>query len=281
MVPTWPKKLKKTNKPFYEYLTNTISSAIYLKPPTSNKILNLILSLNDNKALGHDNIPAYFLKVSRYVVARHLKYFTNFIFNNRVFPNCKIAKVVPIFKNGCKEETYNYRPISILTCFSKIIEKMIYNRLMTFFFKHKVIYPHRFGFQSKIFTSHVMLDWVTDAYDNIDLNLHTGFVFIDLKKAFNTVCHKIFLNKLAHYGIRGVAFKLLSSYLTYRKQFVNFNRLYSELKNIKYGVPQGSSLGPLLFLIYVNDLQNAVDCTFRLFADDICLIFQASNPFIL
>ena len=126
-----------------------------------------------------------------------------------------------------------------------------------------------------------MLDLVTAAYDNIDLNLYTGLILIDFKKAFNTVCHKILLNKLAHYGIGGVAFKLLSSYLTYRKQFVNFNGLYSELKDIKYGVRQGSSLGPLVFLIYVNDLQNAVDCTSRLFPDDSCLIFQASNPLIL
>ena len=120
---------KKTNKPSYEYLTNTISSSIYLEPPTSNEILNLILSLNDNKALGHDNIPAYFLNVSGYIITPNLKYFTNFIFNNGVFPsNCKIAKVVPIFENARKEETYNYRPISIPTCFSKIIEKIIYNR---------------------------------------------------------------------------------------------------------------------------------------------------------
>ena len=92
---------KKTNKPSYEYLTNTISSSIYLQPPTSNEILNLILELNDNKALGHDNIPAYFLNVSGYIITPNLKYFTNFIFNSGVFPsNCKIPKVVPIFKNA-------------------------------------------------------------------------------------------------------------------------------------------------------------------------------------
>ena len=100
------------------------------------------------------------------------------------------------------------------------------------FFKHKVIYPHQFSLQSKISTSHAMLDLVTAAYNNIDLNLHTGLVLIDFKKAFDTVCYKILLNKLAHYGIREVAFKLLSSNLTYRKQFVNFNRLHSEPKDI-------------------------------------------------
>ena len=135
--------------------------------------MNHILSLNDNKAIGHDDIPAYF------------------IFNNGFFPNnCKIAKIAPIYKNGSKEEINNYRTISILTCFSKVIEKMIYNRLMAFFKKHEVLYPHQFGFQGKISTSHAMLDLITTAYDNIDNNLHTGLVFIDFKKAFDIVCQK-------------------------------------------------------------------------------------------
>ena len=179
--------------------------------------MNHILSLNDNKAIEHDDIPAYFLKVSSTVIAPYLQIFTNFIFNNGLFSNnCKIAKRAPIYKNGSKEEINNYRPISILTCFSKIIEKMIYNRLMAFFKIHEVLYPHPFGFQGKIFTSHAILDLITTAYDNIDNNLHTGLVFIDFKKAFDTVCHKILMTKLVHYGIRGGAFKLLNSYLSGR-----------------------------------------------------------------
>ena len=94
-----------------------------------------------------------------------------------------------------------------------------------------------------------MLNLTTTAYDNIDNNLHTGLVFIDFKKAFDTVCHKILMTKLAHYGIRGVAFKLLSSYLSGRQQYVNFKQTKSNHKEIKYGVPQSSFLGPLLFLI--------------------------------
>ena len=152
---------------------------------------------------------------------------------------------------------------------------------MAFFKKHKVLYPHQFGFQDKIPTSHAMLDLTTTAYDNIDNNLHTGLVFIDFKKAFDTICHKILMTKPAHYGIREVAFKLLSSYLSGRQQYVNFKQTKSNHKEIKYGVPQGSSLGPLLFLIYVNDLPNFVNCTPRLFADDTCLIFEAYNPVFL
>ena len=96
-------------------------------------------------------IPAYFLKVSSTVIAPYLQIFTNFIFNNGLFPNnCKISKIAPIYKNGLKEKINNYRPISILTCFLKVIKKMIYNRLMAFFKKHEVLYSRQFGFQSKI-----------------------------------------------------------------------------------------------------------------------------------
>ena len=276
------KALGKTKKKPYEFLIKKISTSIYLEPPSLNEILNQISSLNDHKAVGHDDIPAYFLKVSNSVITPFLQIFTTFMFNNGLFPNnCKIAKVAPIYKTGSKEEVNNYRPISILTCFSKIIEKIMYNRLMTFFIKHKILYPYQFSFQSKISTSHAMLDLITASYDNIDNNVHTGLVFIDFKKAFDTVCHKILLTKLAHYGIRGVAYKLLSSYLSGRKQYVNCKQTKSDLKDIEYGVPQGSSLGPLLFLIYINDLPNSVKCTPRLFADDTCLIFESHCPFSL
>ena len=110
----------KTSKPSYKYLAKK-------SHPQFTEILNLILSLNSNKALGHDSIPAYILKFSRYIVTPYFKFFTDSIFNNGEFSsNCKIAKIVLIFKNGYKEETNNYRPILILTCFSKIIEKMLY-----------------------------------------------------------------------------------------------------------------------------------------------------------
>ena len=200
------------------------------------------------------------------------------MFSEGYFPSsCKIARITPIFKNGAKDETNNYRPISILTCFSKIIEKLIYTRLMEFFKKKKVIYENQYGFQSKISTVHALLDVVTTSYDNISSNQFTGLVLIDLKKAFDTVSHSTLLAKLNNYGVRGVAYNLIQSYLLNRKQFVSLNKTRSKLENVTFGVPQGSSLGPLFFLIYSNDLTNALESKPRLFADDTCLMISADN----
>ena len=125
---------------------------------------------------------------------------------------------------------------------------------------------------------HAMLDVVNSSYNQINSNQFTALVFIDLKKAFDTVSHSILLNKQRNYGIRGMAHTLIRSYLTYKKQFVSINQIRSGLKVINYGVPPGSSLGPLFFLLYINDLANAVESTSRLFADDTCLLISAPNP---
>jgi len=153
------------------------------------KVPNLITSLKDNKAVGHDNLTSYYLKAARYVIASYLTLFINFAFTQGIFPyNCKIARVTPKFKTEVKEETNNYRLTSILTCFSKIIEKLIYVRIMNFFKKHKVISSSQYDFQSNISTSHAMIDVITTSYENIkNDNLFTGLVFVDLKKAFDTV----------------------------------------------------------------------------------------------
>ena len=124
---------------------------------------------------------------------------------------------------------------------------------------------------------HAVTDIITAAYDNISANLHTGLVFLDIKKVFDTVNHEIFIQKLEHYGIRGIANDLLISYLRCRKQFVTLDELeHSDLFQIKWGVPQGSTLGPLLFLLYINDLVNCTSATSYLFADDTCFSFSAS-----
>ena len=130
----------------------------------------------------------------------------------------------------------DYRPISISTCFSKIIKKILFVRLNSFFKQHNVVYENQYGFRSNISTSHAMLDVVTSSYDDIDDHFYTGLAFVDLKKAFDTVSHNILLTKLDNYGIRGVAYTLIRSYLDNRQQFVSINQSQSNLKPIRVGV---------------------------------------------
>ena len=133
------------------------------------------------------------------------------------------------------------------------------------------------GFQAGCSTSHTILDIVTSTYDNINNNQYTGMVTLDITKAFDTVCHKRLLIKLDHYGIRGTAFKLMQSYLNNRLQYVYINNIESNRRSVIMGVPQGSVLGPLLFLIYINDLQNCLKSIPRLFVDDTALLINASS----
>ena len=195
----------------------------------------------------------------------------------------EVAKIVPLFKTGKTEERTNYRPISILTCFSKIFEKLIYSRLISFFQKNSVQHDSQYGFRNGISTTHAVLDVLnlTSTCDQINNEQYTGLILLDFKKAFDTVCHRKLLHKLEHYGIRGEALKLQHSFLSNRQQFVSFQNLSSKTLTNNYGVPQGSNLGPLLFLIYINDIPNALNSIPRLFDDDTCLVIHSANPDLL
>ena len=187
----------------------------------------------------------------------------------------KNAKVIPLFKTGSKTELSNYSPISLLSCLSKVLEKLIYSRLMNYLNKNSILHHNQYGFRSGLSTSHALLDVVTTTYDNISKMLYTLLIFIDYKKAFDTVCHKILLSKLEHYGIRGPALNLISSYLNHRTQCVSINDRLSALSHKSYGVPRGSILGPLPFLLYINDINN-IDTysndSIKQYADDTCLV---------
>ena len=252
-------------------LHQRISSSIYLDISNPTEIENVVHSLNLNKALGLDNYPPFFLRTASTVITTYLHIFIEFCFCNGTFrEDCATVKIAPIFKKGKKDDPSNYRPIAILTCFSKIMKKIIYKRLMSFLNKHKVIHKNQFGFQSNVSTNHALVDVVSNCFDNINYNLYTSLIFLDLTKAFNTVNHEI-LHKLDHYGIRGQANNTLRAFLK-RRQYVLINDNASPLlcNNIK--VPQGSILGPLLFLLYSNDLPFSVSCNPRLYADNLCLV---------
>ena len=269
------------NKPLHTdyttYLKNPVLHSLVLDPPTAIEILHLINSINPNKASGTDNINP-FLRIGAVVLAPILLIYFQWSFDLGIFPQAfKTAKVIPIFKSGSREILGNYRPIALLSNLSKILEKLIKIRFDNFFSKNKVLYANQYGFRNNQSINHTLLDIVTNCYDALHCSQHTALLFMDLCKAFDTVSHKILLHKLYHYSIRELAYTLIKNYLTSRNQFVTFNNTSSSIKPINIGVPQGSILGPLLFLIYINDLTNAINSTPCLFANDTCLIIQQSS----
>ena len=187
-----------------------------------------------------------------------------------------MAKTIPIFKGtGSNLNHCNYRPISLLSTVNKLIEKLMYNRLYSFLSKFSCIYDLQFGFRTNHSTVHALINLTEDIRSSLDNNNFAVGVFVDLQKAFDTVDHKILLSKLEFYGIRGITNQWFNSYFNNRKQFVSINGIYSDETNIQYGVPQGSVLSPLLFLIYINDSHSTIKfCTTRHFADDTNILIK-------
>ncbi len=271
------KTIPKTPKSPLDYLSNRTSNSLFLTPVTSIEVYDLINILNSAKSVGPNSIPIKLLKILGASVSPLLALLVNQSFQSGVFPDkLKIAKVITLFKKGNPELPSNYRPISLLPIFSKPFEKLMYRRLFRFLEVHNVLYSLQFGFQENHSIDHALVS-LTEAIRNTLDNKRFGCgIFIDLQKAFDTVNHKILLSKLEHYGVRGCALEWFRSYLSDRKQYVTVNGSNSNLLSITCGVPQGSVLGPLLFLVYINDLPNASNkLKFYLFADDTNIYFES------
>ena len=194
----------------------------------------------------------------------------------------KIAKVLPLYKANDEHEVSNYRPVSILTQFSKILEKLFEKRLRNFIDKNNLLFDGQYGFRVNRSTGLALTELVDTILNALDNNKYCIGVFIDLKKAFDTVDHTLLVKKFKYYGVRGITSKFLESYLCNRKQYVNYGDYNSAEQTIKCGVPQGSILGPLLFILYINDMCQVSNLLrFIIFADDTNIFCIDRDPKVL
>lgn len=259
---------------------STLSTSFVLDETDPIEIISIINSLRANAATGWDGISPVILKRYSSILAPVLNHIFNLCFQTATFPSpFKKAVIHPVFKSGDKESVNNYRPIAVLTALSKVLERLINKRLVSYFDKFNVISPQQFGFRKNKSTTDAVQELTGYIVNKLNSHKKVLTIFLDLAKAFDTIPIPILLNKLDQLGIRGLQLQFFQSYLTNRTQMVKVGDHTSSELPICYGVPQGSILGPTLFLAFINDLCNLPISNAKIvsFADDTALTFSADS----
>ena len=259
------------------YRTNSVLSNITINPE---QVVKIILAQKNKKAHGCDNITMAMLKTCPNEITIPLCMIFERCINTGKFPDSwKLANVQPIHKKSDRQLKSNYRPISLLPLCGKIFEKIVFDQVYAFLDSNRLISTRQSGFRPGDSCIYQLISITSDIYKNFENQDETRAVFLDISKAFDKVWHEGLLHKLKSNGISGHLLAFLENYLTNRHQRVTLNGTMSNWSSISAGVPQGSVLGPLLFLVYINDLTENIKSQMRLFADDSFIFTPVKNVF--